>query len=494
MKYQLGSHVLDTTARTLTKNDDVRPIRPKTLELLLYLAQRPDEIVSKETLLAELWSNVTVDEGVVFQSITEIRKLVSNPKIIITFPKRGYQLTQPLTPIENKAVRYTRPRIYAAFAVTILAVASIVFLALPLTGDNTATQSALYPHRIVVLPVNSHVAYTSSNWAGLNGVHSITSRLNGDDDVYVYSSYDIATLLQQTDVNNGTASLSPALISASTGASLVVETDVYGGVNNYNLVYKLHSNNSVTQGSVFDTSIDGAFSKLAQKIAESTATHFSSSPRDPISEFNDELFSKAIISYESDWKTSISYFETYLNLKPDSLIARLYLCRLYLWEGRFDDAQRIIDSAVVLENSDVRHRAQVAFLKGQLAAQRKAWQQAVVFFDEAISLLNESNDWSLQGDILQHHASVLEQQGEYLNAQLLLETAMTYYQRIASPIGINAIRLHLARVLYRQDKHASAKAYFEQAKNQIMSQQLVFLYSSLEQQSQFFAAKPPTLN
>ena len=85
MKYQLGSHVLDTTARTLTKNDDVRPIRPKTLELLLYLAQRPDEIVSKETLLAELWSNVTVDEGVVFQSITEIRKLVSNPKIIILF-------------------------------------------------------------------------------------------------------------------------------------------------------------------------------------------------------------------------------------------------------------------------------------------------------------------------------------------------------------------------------------------------------------------------
>ncbi len=69
MKYQVDTFVLDVQARTLSADDSCQNIRPKTLEVLLYLANRTGDIISKQELLDCIWDDVNVDDGVIFQSI-----------------------------------------------------------------------------------------------------------------------------------------------------------------------------------------------------------------------------------------------------------------------------------------------------------------------------------------------------------------------------------------------------------------------------------------
>jgi len=479
MKYKIGELVLDTTARTISDPHNSNPIRPKTLELLLYLANRKGEIISKEELLEQLWSDVKVDEGVVFQSITEIRKLFSEPKVILNYPRRGYEFTEALIPLHsNKApIRLNnfigyKASLYAAFITFIL----VLFLYV-----NFPQRFPNYQHQIVVLPVKNHVNYAKDNWQGMGGMAKVIASLKSNNAVYIYQSDEIPTLMHQAGLGMNYTDEDINKIFKVSGATLIVETDVYGGINNYNLVYKFHVNNDVKQGSIFDTSIDGALVNLSEIISEFTSQPISYGRASPAKEFNEALFAQAIVSYESDWKSSVSFFESYLTLDAESIIARLYLSRLYLWQGRIDDANAVIDFADSLPTNDVRLTAYIKFIQGQSSAKQEKWQEATSLYTNALKILKTHSDWSLKGDILSHHAETFELSGKLNKAYSTYIKALSYYEIIDSPIGINSSRIHLARVLHRLGKPAEAKLYFALAQQEIKSNKLSFIYTLLEQ-------------
>jgi len=54
MKYQIDKFVLNVQTRTLSAKGSCQNIRPKTLEVLLYLAQRAGQIISKQELLENI--------------------------------------------------------------------------------------------------------------------------------------------------------------------------------------------------------------------------------------------------------------------------------------------------------------------------------------------------------------------------------------------------------------------------------------------------------
>ncbi len=490
MKYSLGGGVLDTTQRTLSVDGDVFPIRPKTLEVLLYLADHQDKITSKENLLETLWPNVTVDEGVVFQSITEIRKLFSDPKIVINYPKRGYQLTQPLKPLTSSQTvltkfRSSRPVMFSSLIVCGLILLTVFMVLFTTTiwvdedAINNKAHNPSYQSRILILPVKSNVAYSESNWAGMSGMENIASRIQGNESTYIYTSYDVSALIHHLGIDELNDDVEFERIGKLSGASMVVESSVYGGVSNYNLVYKLHTTNKVVEGAVFGTTIDEAYANLVAKISNFMSITVNPDPKRATTEFNDALFAKALIAYESDWKGSVSFFETYLKLNPDSVIARIYLSRLYLWEGRIKNADDIITSTIVSQSTTVRQQAIIKFIQGRIIAQRSDWALAEKHYNEALVLLNETIDWSLKGDILQHKANVYEHLNKLPQALATLQTALSYYQFIESPIGINTIRLHLSRVYQKQGNLTQARALFVTAKQAIETQNLVFLESML---------------
>jgi TolB-like protein len=72
------------------------------MEVLLCLAQRPDETVSKDQLFQAVWPNTVVTEDVLKRCVAELRRAFDddarNPRFIETISKRGYRLVAPVSP------------------------------------------------------------------------------------------------------------------------------------------------------------------------------------------------------------------------------------------------------------------------------------------------------------------------------------------------------------------------------------------------------------
>lgn len=488
MKYHLGEFLLDTKNRTLTRADEVKNIRPKTLELLMYLAERRGEVVGKKELLENVWDDVQVDEGVIFQSIAEIRKLVEDPKLILNYPRRGYEFREQL--IEQESLLSVATTGKNAKWLQLATLIVFACFALYFILSEKSPSKPAFSHHIAVLPVKNHVEYAEPDWVSLSGMEQLIARLQGlSSKAFIYQSTEIPKLMHLAGLADDFVDSDVTRLFEVSGASLIIETDIYGGAHNFNLVYKFHVKNDVKQGTLFDTSVEGALSQLSQKVAEFIAHPLMRTKEQPQKEFSDALFAQAIISYESDWQTSISFFESYLALNPNSIIARHYLSRLYLWQGRIDEAESVIAQAKGVETDKIRLQAFTAFVQGQVAAARLNWQAAIAHYEDAQHLLVNYSDWSLKADIYLHRGLALEQDKRLVKAMESFSKASSYYETIQSPIGINSSRLHTARVLFKQGKQLEAEQALAKSKAQIESKELAFLYSLLAEQEYIILSK-----
>ena len=95
--YEFGEFRLDPQQRILTSGAESRPIAlvPKAFETLLYLLERPGELLGKNNLLKAIWPNLVVEENSLNQTISAIRRgLGERPgehRFIVTEPGRGYR-------------------------------------------------------------------------------------------------------------------------------------------------------------------------------------------------------------------------------------------------------------------------------------------------------------------------------------------------------------------------------------------------------------------
>ncbi|WP_262049078.1 winged helix-turn-helix domain-containing protein [Bradyrhizobium sp. Bra78] len=74
-------------------------LRPKSFEVLRYLAEHAGRALTKDELIAAIWPDVTVSEESLTRCISDIRLAIGDDaqRIIKTLPKRGYLLEGPVS-------------------------------------------------------------------------------------------------------------------------------------------------------------------------------------------------------------------------------------------------------------------------------------------------------------------------------------------------------------------------------------------------------------
>jgi len=76
---------------------------PKAIEVLLCLASSPGELITRETLIAEVWGADHGSQEALSHAVSEIRHALhdqpDNPKFVQTLPKRGYRLIIEAVPV-----------------------------------------------------------------------------------------------------------------------------------------------------------------------------------------------------------------------------------------------------------------------------------------------------------------------------------------------------------------------------------------------------------
>jgi TolB-like protein/DNA-binding winged helix-turn-helix (wHTH) protein len=96
MIYEFGEFELDTVRRVLvTRAGAPVDITGRVLDALIYLVERPGQLVDKKALIDALWPNVVVEDGNLSQTIHTLRRVLGEKagehRYIVTVPGRGYQ-------------------------------------------------------------------------------------------------------------------------------------------------------------------------------------------------------------------------------------------------------------------------------------------------------------------------------------------------------------------------------------------------------------------
>ena len=107
--YEFEEFRLDTVNHRLYSRAAGGPVElyPKAIELLVYLVRNNSRVISKEELLESLWRGAAVEEANLPQTVFVLRKALgesrSDPRFVLTYPKRGYRFIAAETSPENRA-------------------------------------------------------------------------------------------------------------------------------------------------------------------------------------------------------------------------------------------------------------------------------------------------------------------------------------------------------------------------------------------------------
>ncbi len=93
---RIGDWLVDPSLDELRRGETRVKLEPRKMQLLMALAQRPNELVTTEELLDTVWAGVVVSQSSVYQSIAQLRKTLGDdaeaPTFIATVQRKGYRL------------------------------------------------------------------------------------------------------------------------------------------------------------------------------------------------------------------------------------------------------------------------------------------------------------------------------------------------------------------------------------------------------------------
>ena len=102
----IGDWRVSPSEGLLTRGSESVRLEPKAMEVLVYFASRPNEVITREELERDVWLGALVGYDAVTNTIIKLRKALQDnardPRFIATVPKRGYQLIAPITYPENE--------------------------------------------------------------------------------------------------------------------------------------------------------------------------------------------------------------------------------------------------------------------------------------------------------------------------------------------------------------------------------------------------------
>ena len=171
--FWIGEWHVQPSINRISRGSEVVRVEPKVMQVLVCLAGRPGEVVTREELIASVWAGIFVTDDVLHRAVRELRRVFGDsagtPRYIETIRKRGYRLiaatevTRQHTPTAtaNTVIRGAfaarvarRPWPLAAFAAALLVACGMAVLALVWRPTPLATEARARFVPVVSSPLN----------------------------------------------------------------------------------------------------------------------------------------------------------------------------------------------------------------------------------------------------------------------------------------------------------------------------------------------------
>jgi len=111
--FRIGDNLIEPRLNRIVRGGNEVHLEPRVMDVLVCLAERANEVVSRETLNRQVWANVVVTDQAVTNCISELRHHLDDnrpsQRIIETISKRGYKLAAPVHLARLETARESEP-------------------------------------------------------------------------------------------------------------------------------------------------------------------------------------------------------------------------------------------------------------------------------------------------------------------------------------------------------------------------------------------------
>ena len=172
-QFLIGDWLFHADLHRLERENDVVKLEPRVAELLLFMAMRPGESISRSNLMDALWPNMVVGDEALSNAVNKLRKALGDdhhdPLFIETIPKVGYRLIAAVgipepskatpdvvaesPPSEMSRLRAWRLPLVAALMIVVISIYLIYQTYGPQIQEETASQDVMYS--LAVMPFES---------------------------------------------------------------------------------------------------------------------------------------------------------------------------------------------------------------------------------------------------------------------------------------------------------------------------------------------------
>ena len=107
--FQVRDWLVEPDLNRISGNGIETHLEPKTMDVLCYLAARPNTLVSADDIIKDIWGGRPMGDNPVYKAIANLRRALDDssdhPRYIDTVPKKGYRLIAPVTdPVDKRSV------------------------------------------------------------------------------------------------------------------------------------------------------------------------------------------------------------------------------------------------------------------------------------------------------------------------------------------------------------------------------------------------------
>jgi len=467
-------------------------IRPKSFELLLLLAENPQQIFSKQQILTSVWQDSVVEEQVIFQSINEIRKVAGHSHIIKTYPRRGYRWNVSNTVIkQTKQKNTTRPKFaYMAYISAILITLSVGYVVVlkhikqTSTEHNQQTLNNTQHKGILVLPFNVSELSGAQQWLRFGAMQGLIDGIAPDLATTVFHLEDVIDILNRLPLNErGNINK----IFAKSGASHILQTAISGQPGELNIIYNIYTPHSQHTQVLHASSINSALPELTREIEKIIGTQSNISLKGLNQQLQNQLIAKAIQFLETeDYESALAFVQSAVLNDSNNLMALYLLAKVNMQRNEPQQALDAIDQAFAMTQGKSVEQYQTRLYYFQAVAQLqlgqlKAGESNLLLAEE---LAKTNKDWLYYAYSQSILGKLRQGQKQFALADKRFNAALDYQELLHCPMGIAQAHLDLTELYVKMQNRPQALKSFNIANKLINDQQLLQAIPILEQTRQ----------
>lgn len=327
--YTLRGCELRIASREILAEGGPRPIEPRVFDLLVYLIEHRDRVVSKEELLREVWRRLAISDGVVARTIMKARMAIGDlhpgEPLIRTVHRVGYHFVGRLGTQGSSR----RP---------------------PTAADSAARGEAGAAH-IALLPFDNRTGRAEMDWLKLGLMSQVATALAADPRLQVAPVSSVLSVLEGHPAQEVAARAQAVLeaIGARNAVHVVVHTSLHG----VELRTAIHTAQAVRELPAIhcDRAVDG-LAPLAAAL-KSALLPDGGGVDGGAGRFGDHFSAEAHARArqamaEQNWRTAVPLLQVLVNQHPDAADLCLDLLRAQAHAGDPGTpalAQRLLNAA-----------------------------------------------------------------------------------------------------------------------------------------------------